>query len=120
MFLEWAAGWPGARPRGLVMIGIPLGLAYTNASEWFIHKYLLHGLGKNRKSFWSFHWHDHHQNSRKYDMYDPQYERSLFGWGPETKEVVALLGAAVAHLPLFPVAPFFTGTVLFRMFRYYQ
>lgn len=102
------------------MIGIPLALAYTNAGEWLIHKYILHGLGKDKRSFWSFHWHDHHQNARKLDMYDPQYTRSLLGWGPETKEVVALLGAAVVHLPLLPIAPFFTGTVLYRAYRYYK
>lgn len=102
------------------MIGIPLGLAYTNAGEWLIHKYLLHGRGKHKSSFWSFHWHDHHNASRKYDMYDPQYEDTLFSWSPQTKEVVALLGAAAVHVPLLPIAPFFAGTVLWRMWKYYE
>ena len=39
------------------MIGIPVALAASNAGEWLIHKYWLHGLGKNKKSFWAFHWH---------------------------------------------------------------
>jgi len=37
------------------MIGILAGLAYANASEWLIHKYALHGLGKRKGSVWAFH-----------------------------------------------------------------
>lgn len=102
------------------MIGIPLALAYTNISEWLIHKYWLHGLGQNKKSFWSFHWHEHHREARKADMFDPQYTRSVFTWSPQGKEVLALVGAAVAVAPMFPVAPFFTATVWYRTLRYYQ
>ena len=102
------------------MIGIPVGLAYTNIGEWLIHKYVLHGLGKNRKSFWSFHWHEHHRESRQNDMIDPQYVRPLFTWSPQGKEALALAVGAVLHAPLFPLAPFFTGTVWYRMVRYYQ
>jgi hypothetical protein len=102
------------------MIGIPIALAYTNISEWLIHKYWLHGLGKNKQSFWSFHWHEHHREARKHDMYDPQYVRSVFGWSPQGKEVLALVGGAVAVAPLLPIAPFFTVTVWYRTLRYYQ
>ena len=48
----------------VVVIGIPLGLLVANAGEWFIHKHILHGRGKKRESFWSFHWHDHHAKAR--------------------------------------------------------
>ena len=102
------------------MIGIPIGLAYCNVGEWLIHKHILHGLGKNRRSFWSFHWHDHHRSARAHGMVDEQYTRSLLSWEPQTKEVVALLGLAAAHLPLLPVAPFFTGTVLYGCLHYYR
>lgn len=102
------------------MIGIPIGLLYANAGEWLIHKYVLHGLGKNPKSFWSFHWHDHHRSSRRFGMSDPQYEGSIFRWGPRSKEAVGLLGLAALHAPLFPFAPFFTGTVLLSIANYYR
>ena len=36
------------------MIGIPIGLIAANASEWLIHKYVLHGPGKKKDSFWAF------------------------------------------------------------------
>jgi hypothetical protein len=102
------------------MIGIPVGLVLSNLGEWFIHKHVLHGLGKNKDSFWSFHWHEHHRESRAHEMLDPQYKRSLFSWQAQTKEVVALLGGAVLMAPLFPIAPFFTGTVWWTMWRYYK
>src|SRR6476659_4087788 len=102
------------------MIGIPIGLAYTNAAEWLLHKHMLHGLGKDRANFWSFHWHEHHREARKHDMFDPQYVRSVFTWSPQGKEALALAGAACIIAPLFPVAPFFTMTVWYRQLRYYQ
>src|SRR5262245_56719400 len=102
------------------MIGIPIGLVAANAGEWFIHKYLLHGLGRNKKSFWSFHWHEHHREARKNGMYDPQYKRSLWSWQAQTKEAVPLAAGAVAVSPLFPLFPFFTGTIWYRMYAYYR
>jgi hypothetical protein len=103
------------------MIGIPLGWLYSNAGEWLVHKYVLHGLGKNKNSFWSFHWHEHHRESRRHDMVDPGCKRPVFrAWDAQTKEAVALLGVAAAHLPLLPLAPFFTSTVWFCTWRYYR
>ena len=102
------------------MIGIPLGWLYANAGEWIIHKHVLHGLGRKKSSFWAFHWHEHHRESRRHDMKDDQYKRSLLKWGPQSKEMVSLIGAAVAHAPLFPVAPFFTGTLWYCIWKYYR
>ena len=59
------------------MLGIPIGLAYANLSEWAIHKYVLHGLGKKPGSFWSFHWHEHHRAARANGHHDAAYEQSL-------------------------------------------
>jgi hypothetical protein len=102
------------------MIGIPLGLAVSNAGEWFLHKHMLHGRGRNKKSFWAFHWHEHHREAHQNDMFDPQYTRSLFTWSPQGKEALALSVGALASLPLFPLAPFFMGTLWFGMIRYYR
>jgi len=102
------------------MIGIPIGLIYTNAGEWLIHKHVLHGWGRDKRSFWSFHFHEHHRQSRKLGMRDPDYERPLRGWNAQTKEALGLAGLAIAHLPLLPVAPFFAGTVLYGIAHYYR
>ena len=47
------------------MIGFPIGALVANAGEWLIHKYVLHGLGRRKKSMWAFHWHEHHRSSRR-------------------------------------------------------
>ncbi len=102
------------------MIGFPLGLLYANVGEWLIHKHWLHGRGKRRDSFWSFHFHEHHQASRKHDMIDDDYERSVFGWHGQGKEAAMLALAAVAHAPLLPIAPGFTIGVWTSMGLYYS
>lgn len=101
------------------MIGVPLALIGANATEWVIHKYVLHGLGRNRKSFWSFHWHEHHKNTRRNGGRDDDYERSVFAWNPQGKEAFALSVAGIAMLPLLPLAPWFVGTSLACGVRYY-
>jgi len=103
------------------MIGIPLGLMYANAGEWLIHKYILHGAGRKRKSVWSFHWHDHHKKARKNNHIDEGYGRPVWsGWTSQSKEAVALVSLTAVHLPLLPVAPFFTGTVVYAAVNYYR
>lgn len=103
------------------MIGIPLGLAAANATEWLVHKYVLHGLGRNKQSFWAFHWHDHHRNVRRHGNVDPDYQRPLFAqWNGQSKEALALVASTLAVAPLFPVAPFFVGTVAYCAVNYYR
>jgi len=101
------------------MIGFPLGVVYANAGEWFIHKYLLHDMGRKHQSVWAFHWYDHHRESRRNDFRDPHYARSIFENNSQGKEALALAVAAVAHLPLLPVAPFLTGAVWTSIAGYY-
>lgn len=102
------------------MIGIPLGLLYGNACEWVLHRYVLHGLGRRKGSFFAFHWRDHHRQARLHDMRDPHYERSVFAWNAQGKEALGLVGLGVLHLPLLPVAPFFAGTLAYCMWNYYR
>ena len=102
------------------MLGIPLGLLWANASEWLTHKYILHGMGMKKGAPFSWHFHDHHQAVRKNAGADPGYHRSLLGWHPQTKEVVGLAPAAAMYLPLFPVAPFFTGAVWWSIWNYHR
>jgi hypothetical protein len=103
------------------MIGIPLGLILANASEWLMHKYVLHGLGKKKQSFWSFHWHDHHRNARKNAHHDPDYEVPPWrAWNGQSKEAVALIATTVALAPIAPIAPFFYGTVVYSTVNYYR
>ena len=93
------------------MIGIPLGLLYANGIEWAMHRYLLHGLGKDKNSYWAFHWHEHHRNVRRHAHYDPDYLRSRIGLHAQGKETLGMVVACLLHAPLFPVAPLFTSAV---------
>lgn len=102
------------------MIGIPLGLVYANASEWLIHKYLLHGRGRKPGSWWSFHIHEHHLAASQLDMRDPAYDRWRWRLDAQTREAIALAAAAAVQIPLIPVAPFFAATVLYSIGNYYR
>jgi len=102
------------------MLGIPLALAVANAAEWVIHKHVLHGQGKRRESFWSFHWHEHHKNARRAGHHDETYERPLFGWHSQGKEALGLAGLALAHLPLLPFAPLYTVTMWTQIANYHR
>lgn len=102
------------------MIGFPLALLYSNAGEWFIHKYILHGLGKKRRSFWNFHWHEHHAVVRKTRGLDEAYNKPLSPTlNAKTKELLGVIGIGLAHAPLLPIAPFFTLGVWYSAANYY-
>jgi hypothetical protein len=102
------------------MIGFAVGMLYANASEWMIHKHVLHGRGKRRESWWSFHFHEHHQASRKHDMMDEDYERSLWGLHGQGKEALGIVALSAIHTPLVFVAPFFTAGVWYSAASYYR
>ncbi len=102
------------------MIGIPLGIVVGSGLEWAVHKYVLHGLGRNKASYWSFHWHEHHGEVRRNGHIDKHYERSVFGWHAQGKEALALLAGGVVFLPLVPVAPLFVGTLWVWGANYYR
>ncbi len=103
----------------LEWLWVPVGLLYINAGEWFIHRFVLHGLGRKRGTFWAFHWSEHHRAARRQGMFDPDYERSIFGWHAQSKEALGLLVAALVHVPLFWVQPFFAGAVVYAIGNYY-
>ncbi|MFT6376099.1 MAG: hypothetical protein ACJARS_002755, partial [bacterium] len=108
---------------GGYVIGLPLGLVYANAMEWGIHKYILHGrkLGKKRGTFWSFHFHRHHRQSRQNAFHDPDYREPLGqSWNGQAKEAAALVALSIAHLPLAPIAPIFTATIVYSAIDYYR
>lgn len=102
------------------MIGIPLGLVAANATEWIVHKHVLHGLGRRKGSFWAFHWHEHHRAANRNGFSDPSYERSVFGWHGQGKEALALTLGALAVTPLLPLAPLFTATIWYSAWNYYR
>ena len=100
------------------MIGIPIGLAVFAAGEWATHKYLLHDLGRDKASRFSFHFHGHHQSVRRHGFYDPDYEGPVWRTATQSREAIGLTVVGLAHLPIFPIAPFYTATVWWCLARY--
>ena len=95
-----------------------LAFVYTNLLEWAIHKYLFHGLGKNKKSYFSTHWHHHHKTVRKNGYKDISYN----GFPPHPsvrQEVGSLVLLALLHLPLVFVNVFFYVSLLYFTCRYF-
>ncbi len=104
----------------LVQIGlVPVVLLGIQLLEWAFHKYALHGLGKNPKSFWSFHWKDHHGNARRNQMIDADYGTSVFKWNAQSKELLALAGGVFVVSPLVFFAPIVFLAFLTGALRYY-
>lgn len=100
------------------MLGIPVALAVFGVGEWATHKYLLHGLGRDKTSRFAFHYHEHHQSVRKHGGYDPAYEGPVWSTPTQAREAIGLAVIALAHAPLLPFAPFYTGTVWYCLARY--
>jgi sterol desaturase/sphingolipid hydroxylase (fatty acid hydroxylase superfamily) len=100
------------------MLGIPIALAAFNTGEWLLHKYVLHGLGRNRNGRWAFHYHTHHQAVRRNGFYDPAYEGPIWSTPTQYREGMALAAAAALHVPLLPIVPFYASTWLYCLYRY--
>ena len=88
-----------------------IAILYSNFIEWAFHKYILHGLGKKRSSFWNFHWGEHHLSATRH-----QFRDQTVYW----KEIIALLGGGVIHLPIVWFAPWAYGTLILCGVNYYR
>lgn len=95
------------------------GYLYVKGVENPMHKHILHGLGKDKKSIWNFHWGDHHKSPVKYGMHDPAYGVSFWLHPSREKEVASLVLGFVAHLPLAKKYPYFVLGVGVGALEYY-
>ena len=99
----------------MVLLKIVVGILLTNMYEWLIHKYLLHGLGKNKNSIWSFHWHDHHANARKTNGFDLTYLQGFYNF-----EAVGIATLFLIHVPILWSQPIIlTSMAIYGMMYYY-
>jgi len=100
------------------MLGIPIAFAMFGFGEWAAHRYLLHGVGRDRASSLSFHVHDHHQAVRRNGGYDPAYEGPVWSTATQGREALGLAVIGLLHAPLLGIAPFYTATVWYCLYRY--
>ena len=100
------------------MLGIPVAFTVFSLGEWAAHRYLLHGLGRDKQSRFAFHYHEHHQAVRRNGFYDPAYEGPVWSTPTQSREAIGLTLIGLAHLPLLPIAPFYTSTIWYCLARY--
>ena len=90
---------------------------YGGLAEWALHKYAIHGLGKNKKSWFNFHWHSHHKTCRKNNNHDDNYNSFLPS--PILREITGLCLLAAVHVPIYFVMPYLFYTLIFCTVRYF-
>jgi len=103
------------------MLAIVLAALIQNLSEWFAHKYLLHGLGTKKDSFFHYHW-EHHHRCRKNGNEDQEYVEFFSGDISRmlTKEVgFMVLLSLVVPLGFWNVWPAFSIATLFFLWLYF-
>jgi hypothetical protein len=89
-----------------------LGVIAGNIYEWLIHKYVFHGLGKKKGSYFSSHWYRHHKITRKSEGKDERYDRVFSSLDSDPAHEALQVGfLAAIHTPLFWVVPYFTATL---------
>jgi len=94
-----------------------LGFLYTNALEWVIHKHVLHGMGKKKSSFWSFHWSGHHRESRKNNFKDSRWDNTPV---LKDREFLGVIFLTVLHVPTIWMSPVLYLTIVWRAIAYYR
>lgn len=80
----------------ILLIGT--GMIIGNGMEWCIHKWVLHGLGKKKNSFFHHHW-EHHRECRRGRLNGDSSYSSLFT-SMMSKEGFGLLFLAVITYPM--------------------
>jgi hypothetical protein len=104
----------------IIILQFLLGLLAANAGEWLMHKIILHGLGKNRHSFWAYHLYEHHVVCANNGMLDLGYRHiDLTTWNTQSKELAVLAVIVLLLLPLFMVLPFFIDAIYLSLLLYY-
>lgn len=96
-----------------MLIQILLGVLLANFHEWWIHKFLLHGLGKKKRSIWHFHW-IHHNITRTSEGYDDTYMGDGY-----IKERLSLIFIALVHSPIAFYYPTMAATMGVYLVAYY-
>lgn len=96
-----------------------LGLLVANAGEWSIHKYILHGLGKDKNSIWAYHWREHHEICFKNAMIDEGYRHVSLKWNSQSKEWAFMLLAVLSQLPFIDIAFWYVMGVYLSIAVYY-
>tara|TARA_R110002110_G_scaffold116862_3_gene288665 strand:- start:1295 stop:1750 length:456 start_codon:yes stop_codon:yes gene_type:complete len=95
------------------MVQILAGIVIANFYEWVIHRFILHGLGKRKRSFFHFHW-QHHNIVRSSQGFDDTFlDNGYF------KEKLSLFFLGLVHSPIALWYPALAATMGVYLFAYY-
>ena len=81
----------------MILIQLIAGLVTASFLEWTVHKYLLHKLGRKKKSVFSFHWVSHHAQTRRNRFIDTKIS---------ARETIGVLSLCVLALPIWFILPY--------------
>lgn len=90
----------------------------SNLIEWLVHKYVLHGLGKNKNSWFHFHW-QHHHVVRKNNFVDEDYKLGFFKSSAFRREVMSLVALLVVNSWICFVWPILYAWLVFFTALYF-
>lgn len=90
---------------------IATGLFVGNVTEWLVHKYILHGLGKKRGSIWRSHFKVHHGRSRRNNFYDEDYDKPVMSNEPVRTEILGLALLILLNTPFVFLSVWYFLTV---------
>jgi hypothetical protein len=94
---------------------IVLAVLYASFLEWGLHKYVLHKMGKKKKSIWASHFYTHHRHAVKFNGGDPDYLK--WNLSPEIKGLTFL---TIAHAPIaWLSAPAYITMIFYTLAYYY-
>ena len=78
------------------MFWLLLGFLYGCLFEHVFHRYIFHGFGKKKTSFFAFHLRSHHLNARRDEFRDVRFSLN---------EMIGVPFLALTHLPLYFISP---------------
>lgn len=97
-----------------IFFQLATGWLYGHIFEYIAHKHVLHNKKKFKKVFRN-HFKTHHNESRKNEMYDKNYNRLV----SSKFEIVSLLSILILHLPVAFTLPYFYGMIAWSVTSYY-
>ena len=99
------------------IVAFTLATLVHNVGEWITHRYILHGLGKKKDSFFHYHW-VHHHTCRKHANADVIYSQG-FASLDVVKEFGTLVLIAASTVTWYYVWPMFFWCTLFWIMAYF-
>lgn len=96
-----------------------VGMFLGNVYEYILHRYVLHGLGKNKKSYFSSHWHNHHRTARKNKFLDFSYKKIFSRNSNAKKELLNIGILCILNLPIFFISPAIYYGLIFHACLYF-